>query len=103
MRNLSDVVREGQEKEAIVADLLKKQMAGTITSEESNRLGMLTGNLLALRDEAIGIMGGVPEGRVGIPYSDSDEDYDPHGDEMDEYDDWDDEEGNDEEGNGLLW
>ena len=51
-RNISEIMREGQEKTLEQIELLKKQMSGTITEDEKLRLGMLNGNLLALIAEA---------------------------------------------------
>lgn len=51
-RDILTIMREGQAKTLEQMELLRKQMAGTITPDESVRLAMLTGNLLALVDEA---------------------------------------------------
>ena len=49
---LSNIIREGQEKTLQQMELLEKQMNGTITPEETQRLVMLNGNLLALARQA---------------------------------------------------
>ena len=54
-RTLNQVMLEGQEKTLEVMALMQKQVAGTITEGESQRLAMLNGNLLALSQEAIGL------------------------------------------------
>jgi hypothetical protein len=51
-RDVMDIMREGLAKETEARALLEKQMAGTITSDETARLAMLNGNLLALVKEA---------------------------------------------------
>lgn len=51
-RNILELVKEGQEKTLEQVALVEKQMNGTITPDESVRLSMLTGNLLALMKEA---------------------------------------------------
>jgi hypothetical protein len=47
---LNKVMLEGQKK---TLEAMEKQVAGTITSEESTRLAMLNGNLLALAGQAV--------------------------------------------------
>ena len=51
-RELSKVMLEGQKKTLEAMELMKKQVAGTITEAESTRLAMLNGNLLALAGQA---------------------------------------------------
>lgn len=52
IQNLVNIIKEGQEKTLVQMDLLEKQINGTITSEELERLKMLNGNLLALARQA---------------------------------------------------
>jgi hypothetical protein len=52
-RDLAKVMLEGQEKTLEAMELMKKQVAGTITPQEEIRLAMLNGNLLALAGQAI--------------------------------------------------
>jgi hypothetical protein len=52
MRNISTIMREGQEKTLEMIPLKEKQLAGKLTQDEAVRLGMLEGNLLALVKEA---------------------------------------------------
>lgn len=65
-----DVMREGLAKETEARTLLEKQMAGTITSDESARLAMLNGNLLALVKEA------QAQGVGVVPDSEDEEEFD---------------------------
>lgn len=82
-REIGQIMREGQEKTLEQVALLEKQMAGTITPDESVRLGMLTGNLLALMKEAqaqgVGVGVGTGYGEVEVQGNDEvfdDEDED---------------------------
>ena len=52
IQNLVNIIKEGQEKSLVQMDLLEKQLNGTITPEETQRLVMLNGNLLALARQA---------------------------------------------------
>lgn len=54
-RTLAQVMLEGQEKTLEAMTLKAKQVAGTLTADESTRLAMLEGNLLALAGEAQGL------------------------------------------------
>ena len=52
IQNLLNIIKEGQEKSLIQLDLVEKELNGTITPEEKDRLKMLNGNLLALARQA---------------------------------------------------
>lgn len=105
-RNISEIMREGQEKTLEQVALLEKQMNGTITPEESTRLAMLTGNLLSLMKEAqaqgVGVGVGAGYGQATATANEVDEDEDDYSDEeyddyYDDYDDYSDEDYSDEE------
>lgn len=52
-QELAKVMLEGQQKTLEAMELMKKQVAGTITPAEETRLAMLNGNLLALAGQAV--------------------------------------------------
>lgn len=52
IQNLLNIIKEGQEKSLVQLDLVEKELNGTITPEEKDRLKMLNGNLLALARQA---------------------------------------------------
>jgi len=88
-RNVLDIMREGQEKTLLTLPLLEKQMAGTITPNESARLAMLNGNLLALVKEAQaqGVGVGVGTGLGQVPVTAEDDEDDELWDEDEEFED----------------
>lgn len=93
-RTLNQVMLEGQERTLELMGLKNKQVAGTLTVDETARMNLLEGNLLALANEAQGL--GLDTGaildatraRVQAEQNpvevDEDEDYDPYEDEYDE-------------------
>src|SRR5688572_17231509 len=51
-RTIAEIMAEGQKLTLEQAELLRKQIGGTITAEETARLATLTGYLLGLMGEA---------------------------------------------------
>lgn len=103
-RDLAKVMLEGQEKTLEAMELMKKQVAGTITAEETTRLAMLNGNLLALAGQAVDLgfdpaevmaqtravaeAPEVQEDEVNDYEDDEDEGYDPFYGEDEEDEPW---------------
>lgn len=95
-RDLAKVMAEGQEKTLEAMELMKKQVAGTITSQEETRLAMLNGNLLALAGQATELGFNPTEAlnqmraRANAPdeVDEENEDYDPFYDEDGPDGDW---------------
>lgn len=107
-RNIATIIAEGQAKTLETLPLMEKKMAGTLTAEESNRLAMLEGNLLALMKEAQAQGVGVA---VGTEYrgEPADNDEDEWADETEDDNVWlaededGDEENSDEVGNFRFY
>lgn len=107
--NLRDVIAQGQTQALEQLALQNKQLAGTITPEESTRLVLLTGSLTQLANQALALSGVTPEqakgilaqgGIVQLPVpsaSVESSDYDEDEDFFDDYDEDDYDEDDDED------
>ena len=69
-RNISEIMAEGQKLTLEHAELLRKSITGTLTTEEAARKGVLEGYLLGLMGEAqaqgVGVAVGTGYGEVPI-------------------------------------
>lgn len=92
-RSVSEIMAEGQKLTLEHAELLRKQILGTITPEESTRKSVLEGYLLGLMGEAqaqgVGVGVGTGYGQAEVQSDDlgldDDEDGDPYADEDGEF------------------